>query len=40
MSHFVLLIVSGLFISPLGYLATPWLGGLADGAAAALFHAG
>ena len=38
--HFVLLIVSGLFISPLGYLATPWLGGLADGAAAALFHAG
>jgi NADH-quinone oxidoreductase subunit N len=38
--HFALLVVSGLFISPLGYLATPWLGGLADGAAAALFHVG
>ena len=38
--HYALLIASGLFISPLGYLATPWLGGLADGAAAALFHVG
>ncbi|GAC1571493.1 MAG: NADH-quinone oxidoreductase subunit NuoN [Novosphingobium sp.] len=38
--HFALLVVSGLFISPLGYLATPWLGSLADGAAAALFHVG
>ena len=38
--HYALLIASGLFISPLGYLATPWLGGLADGAAAALFHFG
>ncbi|MBC7491331.1 MAG: NADH-quinone oxidoreductase subunit NuoN [Novosphingobium sp.] len=38
--HYALLIASGLIISPLGYLATPWLGGLADGAATALFHAG
>ena len=38
--HFALLVVASLFISPLGYLATPWLGGLADGAAAALFHFG
>ena len=38
--HYALLIASGLSISPLGYLATPWLGGLADGAAAALFHFG
>ena len=38
--HYALLIASGVFISPLGYLATPWLGRLADGAAAALFHLG
>ncbi len=38
--HFALLAAASLFISPLGYLATPWLGGLADGAAAALFHFG
>jgi NADH-quinone oxidoreductase subunit N len=36
--HGALLAVSALAISPLGYLATKWLGGLADGAAAALFH--
>lgn len=39
-SHFALLAVSSVILSPLGYLATPWLGGLADDAAAALFHAG
>ena len=38
--HYALLVASSLFLSPLGYLATPWLGSLADGAAAALFHLG
>ena len=36
--HYALLAASSLFISPLGYLLTPWLGGLANDAAAALFH--
>ena len=36
-SHWVLLALATLFISPLGYLATPWLGAWADAAAAALF---
>jgi NADH-quinone oxidoreductase subunit N len=38
-SHGALLTASALFLSPFGYLLTKWLGGLADGAAAALFHA-
>jgi len=36
-AHHALLWLTTLFISPLGYLATKWLGGLADTAAAALF---
>ena len=35
-----LLVLCGLAISPLGYFATNWLGGLAQQAAAALLHAG
>ena len=38
MAHGVLLALSALAISPLGYLLTKWLGGLADSAALALFH--
>ena len=38
-AHGALLVLATLFISPLGYLLTPWLGSLADGAAAALFFA-
>jgi NADH-quinone oxidoreductase subunit N len=34
----VLLLVSSLFLSPLGFLLTRWLGVLAGSAAAALFH--
>jgi NADH-quinone oxidoreductase subunit N len=37
--HKVLLLVTSLFISPLGYLATIWLGALSGSAASALFHA-
>ena len=37
-SHSVILAASALAISPLGYLATRWLGALAAGAAASLFH--
>ncbi len=37
--HQALLAVSALALSPLGYLLTVWLGGLADMAAAALFFA-
>jgi NADH-quinone oxidoreductase subunit N len=36
-AHSVLLALATLAISPLGYLLTPWLGWLADNAAAALF---
>ena len=36
-AHTAILVVSTLAISPLGYLLTRWLGGLADSAAAALF---
>jgi NADH-quinone oxidoreductase subunit N len=36
----VLLVLTGLVLSPLGYLATKWLGALSDSAAAALFHVG
>ena len=36
-AHSAILIASTLAISPLGYLLTRWLGGLADSAAAALF---
>ena len=36
-AHTALLALATLFISPLGYLLTPWLGRLADNAAAALF---
>ena len=35
--HWAVLAVCVLAISPLGYLATPWLDGVADRAAAALF---
>jgi NADH-quinone oxidoreductase subunit N len=38
-AHGALLTASAVFISPLGYLLTRWLGGLADTAATALFHA-
>ncbi|WP_068077551.1 NADH-quinone oxidoreductase subunit NuoN [Novosphingobium lentum] len=38
LSHTVLLVLSTLVISPLGYLLTRWLGHLADIAAASLFH--
>jgi NADH-quinone oxidoreductase subunit N len=38
-AHGALLTVTALFISPFGYLLTKWLGGLADTAATALFHA-
>jgi NADH-quinone oxidoreductase subunit N len=37
--HQALLALSALVISPLGYLLTVWLGGLANNAAAALFFA-
>ena len=37
-AHQALLGLAALFISPLGYLLTKWLGGFADAAAAALFH--
>ncbi len=37
-AHAVLLVITGLFLSPLGYLLTKWLGALSDSAAAALFH--
>ena len=36
-AHTAILVLSTLAISPLGYLLTRWLGGLADSAAAALF---
>jgi NADH-quinone oxidoreductase subunit N len=36
-AHWTLLAISAVVVSPLGYLATGWLGKLADGAAAALF---
>ncbi len=38
-AHQALLALSALVLSPLGYLATKWLGALANSAAAALFHA-
>jgi NADH-quinone oxidoreductase subunit N len=38
-AHWALLAISTAAMSPLGYLLTPWLGELADGAAAALFLA-
>jgi NADH-quinone oxidoreductase subunit N len=37
--HWALLAISSAVVSPLGYLLTLWLGGLADKAAAALFLA-
>jgi len=37
-ANLVLLTASTLFLSPLGYLLTRWLGGLAGNAAAALFR--
>ena len=37
-AHAVMLALATLFISPLGYLLTKWLGTLAGNAAAALFH--
>jgi len=36
-AHWTLLLIAAVVISPLGYILTPWLGKLADGAAAALF---
>jgi len=38
--HTVLLVATGLVLSPLGYLLTKWLGALSGSAAAALFHVG
>jgi NADH-quinone oxidoreductase subunit N len=38
-AHGALLTLTAVFMSPLGYLLTKWLGGLADTAATALFHA-
>ena len=38
-AHWALLAISAAVVSPLGYLLTIWLGGLADKAAAALFLA-
>ncbi|MCB2067987.1 MAG: NADH-quinone oxidoreductase subunit N, partial [Erythrobacter sp.] len=35
-AHWALLAICALLISPLGYLLTGWLGGLADAAAASL----
>ena len=35
--HWVVLGLSALLMSPLGYLATPWLEGVADRAASVLF---
>ena len=37
--HQAILALSAMFISPLGYLLTKWLGGLADAAATSLFFA-
>lgn len=37
--HKIILVACVIFISPLGYLLTRWLGGLADSASAALFFA-
>jgi NADH-quinone oxidoreductase subunit N len=37
-SHWVVLGLCAIYISPLGYLATPWLGAMADKAASALFY--
>jgi NADH-quinone oxidoreductase subunit N len=39
-AHTALLVITGLILSPLGYLATKWLGALSDSAAASLFHVG
>ena len=36
-AHWTLLLIAAVAISPLGYILTPWLGALADHAAAALF---
>jgi NADH-quinone oxidoreductase subunit N len=38
-SHGAILTAATVVLSPLGYLLTKWLGGLADGAATALLHA-
>jgi NADH-quinone oxidoreductase subunit N len=38
-AHWALLAIAAAFISPFGYLLTPWLGDLAGGAAAVLFQA-
>jgi NADH-quinone oxidoreductase subunit N len=37
-AHNAILVATGLFLSPVGYLLTKWLGALSDTAAAALFH--
>ena len=37
-ANVVLLVAASVFLSPLGYLLTRWIGGLAGNAAAALFH--
>jgi len=37
MTHSVILAICAVAISPLGYLATKWLGGLSFAAASALF---
>ena len=38
LAHSVILVATGLFLSPVGYLLTKWLGALTDAAAASLFH--
>ncbi|HET9629522.1 MAG TPA: NADH-quinone oxidoreductase subunit N, partial [Novosphingobium sp.] len=38
LAHSVILVAMGLFLSPVGYLLTKWLGALSNTAAAALFH--
>ncbi|MCX7675875.1 MAG: NADH-quinone oxidoreductase subunit N, partial [Alteraurantiacibacter sp.] len=39
-AHWALLVIASVAISPVAWLATGWLGGLADNAAASLFFAG
>jgi len=38
LAHGAILVATGLFLAPAGYLLTKWLGALSDTAAAALFH--
>jgi len=38
LAHNAILVATSLFLSPVGYLLTKWLGGMTDTAVAALFH--